>query len=50
MRKLDLLEAVVRDLGLPITVLECGALVVYSALWPSIFSLGYGSVKVYMTL
>jgi hypothetical protein len=45
MRKLDLLEAVVRDLGFPSTALESGALVVCSALWPSILSIACGSAK-----
>jgi hypothetical protein len=49
-RRLDILEAVVRDLALPSTVLESGALVVCSALWSPIFSVGCGSVKMNQTL
>jgi hypothetical protein len=45
MRKLDLLQAVVRDIGLSRTTLESGALVVCSALWPSILSIACGSAK-----
>jgi hypothetical protein len=50
MRKLELLEAAVRDIGLPNTALEFGALIAYSALWPSIFSAGCESVKISRTL
>jgi hypothetical protein len=44
-RKLDLLKAVVRKLALHSTVLEPRVLIVCSALWTPIFSIGCGSVK-----
>jgi hypothetical protein len=49
-RMLYLLEAVVRDLALPSTVLVSGALVACSALLPPIFSVGCGSVKTLSSL
>jgi hypothetical protein len=50
MRKLDLLEVVVRDLGLFRRVLKSGTIVSCSALRPPIFSVGCGSVKKSQTL